>query len=229
MVSTGLDWVGFTAQGCSPVEDAASSQRFRHLRVLIANERRDRLELTAQVVTALGHEVIAREVEVKEVAAVTAREQPDVALVGLGISSKHALDLIGEIVHESSCPVIALLNELDPAYVGDAARRGVFAYIVETTPEQLQSALEITLRRFTEYHDLQGSMQRKAHIEQAKGILMARNMISGDEAFTLLRVQSQHSGRKLADVARSVVESYLLLAPLPTQTPPTSGWVWRET
>jgi hypothetical protein len=32
-----------------------------HLRVLIANERRDRLELLARVVDGLGHEVIARE------------------------------------------------------------------------------------------------------------------------------------------------------------------------
>ena len=44
-----------------------------HLRVLIANEKRERLELLAQVVTGLGHDVIAREIDVKEVGAVTAR------------------------------------------------------------------------------------------------------------------------------------------------------------
>jgi hypothetical protein len=42
-------------------------REIRHLRVLIANERRDRLELLAQVVAGLGHEVIAREIYVKEV------------------------------------------------------------------------------------------------------------------------------------------------------------------
>src|SRR6266540_7519900 len=111
------------------IEDAP-----RHLRVLIANERRDRLELLAQVVVGLGHEVIAREIDVKEVGAVTARELPDVALVGLGLHSDHALDLITEIVREASCPVIALLSAKDPAYVRQAAKRGVFAYIVESTP-----------------------------------------------------------------------------------------------
>jgi hypothetical protein len=39
------------------------------------------------VVNGLGHEVIAREIHVDEVGAVTARERPDVALVGLGESS----------------------------------------------------------------------------------------------------------------------------------------------
>ena len=66
--------------------------------MLIANERRDHLELLAQLVIGLGHDVIAREIYVKEVGPATTRESPDVSLVGLGTSSEHALDLISEIV-----------------------------------------------------------------------------------------------------------------------------------
>jgi AmiR/NasT family two-component response regulator len=192
---------------------ASAEAEPQHLRVLIANERRDRLELLAQVVTGLGHEVVAREVDVKEVGPVTAKEQPDVALVGLGLSSEHALDLIGEIVREAACPVIALLVEPDPAYVHEAAKRGVFAYIIDSTPEELQSAIDITLQRFTEYQSLQGAFGRRAVIEQAKGILMARHSINADHAFEMLRDHSQHNGRKLSDVAAAVVESHLLLLP----------------
>jgi AmiR/NasT family two-component response regulator len=183
------------------------------LRVLIANERRDRLELLAQVVAGLGHEVIAREIDVREVGSVTAREHPDVALVGLGLSSEHALELISEIVHESSCPVIALLSARDPAYIHEAAKRGVFAYIVDASPEELQSAIDITLQRFAEYHNLQGAFGRRAVIEQAKGILMARHAIDQGRAFEMLRSHSQHNGRKVADVAEAIVESHLLLLP----------------
>jgi hypothetical protein len=63
-----------------------SYRETEHLRVLIANERRDRLALVAPIFAALWHEVIAREIEVSDVGAVTARERPDVALVGLGES-----------------------------------------------------------------------------------------------------------------------------------------------
>jgi len=195
-----------------------SEKKTEHLRILIANERRDRLELLAQVVTRLGHEVIAREVDVKEVGAVTAQEQPDVALVGLGLSSEHALELISEIVHEASCPVIALLSANDPTYVHEAAKRGVFAYIIDTTPEELQSAIDVTLQRFTEYHNLQGAFGRRAVIEQAKGILMARHATSADKAFEMLREHSQHNGHKLADVATAVVDSHQLLLPAIEQT-----------
>ena len=40
-----------------------------NLRVLIANERKDRLALVAPIVVALGHEVIAREIDVDDVGA----------------------------------------------------------------------------------------------------------------------------------------------------------------
>jgi AmiR/NasT family two-component response regulator len=184
-----------------------------HLRVLIANEKRDRLELLAQVVSGLGHEVIAREIYVKEVGAVTERERPDVALVGLGLSSEHALDLITEIVRESSCPVIALLSAKDPEYVHKAAKRGVFAYIVDGDAQELQSAIDITLQRFAEYQSLQGAFGRRALIEQAKGILMARHSVDADRAFDMLRDHSQHNGRKVVDVAQGIVDSHLLLPP----------------
>src|SRR6478736_6365387 len=192
-----------------------------HLRILIANERRDRLALLAEVVAGLGHEVIAREVEVKEVGAVTARERPDVALVGLGLSSDHALELIAEIVHEAACPVIALLSARDPSYIHEAARRGIFAYIVDADAEELQSAIDITLQRFAEYQGLQGAFGRRAVIEQAKGILMARHAIDQERAFEMLRTHSQHNGRKLVNVAEAIVESHLLLPP--SATPSVDG------
>jgi AmiR/NasT family two-component response regulator len=189
----------------------------QHLRVLIANEKRDRLELLARVVIGLGHDVIAREIYVKEVGSATARELPDVAIVGLGLSSEHALDLIGEIVREASCPVIALLHANDPSYIHEAAKRGVFAYIIDGSPDELQGAIDITLQRFSEYQSLQGAFGRRAMIEQAKGILMARNSITADKAFELLRDHSQANGRKLVDVAEALVESHILLAIPPPQ------------
>jgi DNA-binding NarL/FixJ family response regulator len=74
--------------------------------------------------------VIAREISVKDVGPATARDHPDVALVGLGSSSDHALELISEIVRDASWAVIALLTAQNPEYVNEDATGGVFAYIV---------------------------------------------------------------------------------------------------
>jgi AmiR/NasT family two-component response regulator len=149
--------------------------RMQHLRVLIANQRADRLEILARVVNGLGHEVIAREIHVDEVGAVTARERPDVALVGLGESSEHALELISEIVRGAYCPVIALLESYDSEWIDHAAQRGVYAYIVDTRPEELQSAIDITLRRFAEFQNVNGAFElRKAELLRDAELSLAR-------------------------------------------------------
>jgi AmiR/NasT family two-component response regulator len=188
-----------------------------HLRVLIANERKDRLALVAPIVVALGHEVIAREIEVRDVGAVTARERPDVALVGLGASSEHALDLIDKIVREAACPVIALLHAPDAGFVREASKRGVFAHISDADVEDWQSSIDIVLRRFAEYQDLQGAFGRRATIERAKGILMERHSIDEGAAFEMMRERSRIDNRKLIDLATAVVDGHRLLPKSPTE------------
>ncbi len=188
-----------------------SFRETEHLRVLIANERKDRLALVAPIVVGLGHDVIAREIDVADVGAVTARERPDVALVGLGDSSAHALELIDQIVREASCPVIVLLHARDPQFIKEASKRGVFAHISDADVEDWQSSIDIVLRRFAEYHDLQGAFGRRALIERAKGILMERHAIDDESAFELLRERSRIDNRKLIDLATAVVDGHRLL------------------
>ena len=168
---------------------------------MIANERKDRLAQVAATVIALGHEVIAREINVEDIGSVTAWERPDVALVGLGESSEHALGLIDMIVHEAACPVIVLLYAPDPTFLKEAAKRGVFAHISDDDVEDWPGSIEIVLRRFAEYHDLQGAFARRAVIERAKGILMERHSIDADAAFEKLRERSRIDNRKLIDLA----------------------------
>jgi len=171
------------------------------------------------IVVALGHEVIAREIEVDEVGAVTVQERPDVALVGLGASSEHALDLIDQIVREAACPVIALLHAPDPAFVKEASKRGVFAHISDADIEDWQSSIDIVLRRFAEYHELEGAFGRRALTERAKGILMERHSVDEARAFEMLRERSRIDNRKLIDLAAAVVDGHRLLPKHPDPAP----------
>ena len=90
-------------------------------------------------------------------------------------SAEHALDLITEIVRGAFCPVIALLRGYDAKWIDEAAQRGVYAYIVDTRPEELQSAIEIALRRFGEVQALQGAFARRtADIAREAALTIAR-------------------------------------------------------
>jgi AmiR/NasT family two-component response regulator len=123
--------------------------------------------------------------------------------------------MIDKIVQEAACPVILLIHTPDPAFVKEASKRGIFAYITDTEVDDWQSAIDIVLRRFTEYHDLEGAFGRRAVTERAKGILMERHSIDDAEAFEMLRDQSRRSNTKLADIAAAVVDGHRLLPKQP--------------
>jgi two-component system, response regulator / RNA-binding antiterminator len=112
-----------------------------------------------------------------------------------------------------------MLDAKNAEFANEAAKRGVFAYLVDGDPTELQAALDIVLRRFAEFHNLEGAFGRRATIERAKGILMAIHGIDEQQAFELLRNHSQTDGRKLVDVAEAVAQTHRLLNPRPADRP----------
>jgi AmiR/NasT family two-component response regulator len=175
-----------------------------HLRVLIADESEDRLARVATMVVELGHIVIARELDVSEIAAVTARERPDVALVAVGDSSDHALELIERIVREAACPVIAVLHAPDPEFAKKASRLGAFAFVSDADNDDWQSAIDTVLRRFAEYHDLHGTFGPRALIERAKGVLMERHGVDEDAAGEMLDKHARSHSRTVLEAASAL-------------------------
>lgn len=180
---------------------------------MIAHERAERLAQVTQVVTRLGHEVIERTIGIIDVREATIEARPDVAIVIVGRDSEpQALRSIDTIVKEAACPVIAILDVQDPAFIKEAAERGIFAYIADgDDPEELQSSIDIVLRRFAEYHDLEGAFGRRAVTERAKGILMERHGIEERAAFDMLRDHARRNNRKMVDVAEDIVSTHRLL------------------
>jgi AmiR/NasT family two-component response regulator len=206
---------GLPGQPLEPLIDG------RQLSVLLAGEDERLLGLLAGPLEALGHVVVDQTTDVHGIGELSRRDI-DVALVAIGAASPHALDMITEIVHAAACPVIAVLQAHDDSrIVAEAAKRGVFAYItVDGDTGELEHALDITLRRFTEFTNLQGAFGRRATIEQAKGILMARNRVDAETAYAMLKSHSQRSGLKLIQVAQAVTDTYLLLPAEPERRQP---------
>lgn len=187
------------------------------LRILIADGNYERIKEIADAVTNLGHDAILRATHLGALGELTSSERPDVAIAVVGDSSDTSLELIGKMVKEASSPVIVVLDVEDPAFVKEAAKRGVFAYLVHEDGEGLQSSFDIVLRRFAEYNNLESAFARRAVTERAKGILMERHGIYEDEAFSMLRAEARRSGRKVITVAEAVVTSRQLLPKQPAE------------
>lgn len=99
----------------------------------------------------------------------------------------------------------------------EAARRGIFAYITDGDPQEWQNSIEIVLRRFAEFRDLEGAFKRRAITERAKGILMERHGIDEKAAFERMRDHARAGNRRVVDVAQAVVDGHALLPARSTQ------------
>lgn len=188
------------------------------LAVLVADEEQAALDRVCSQLRSLGHEVTGRTVTLGETADEVACEQPDLAVVAVHASDEHALGLISEITEVAGRPVVALLREVDPAFVRAAAERGIFAYAHTGDTAGLQCAIEVALRRFHEARRLleqvdrlETALERRALIERAKGILMERHDIDDARAFSLLRGQARRRSRSVMELARSVLDGHPLL------------------
>jgi response regulator NasT len=189
-----------------------------NLRVLIADENESALHNLHDVLAGLGHEVSPYAVSVREAVELIATEDPQIAIVVVHSDDEHALALIGEAVEFASGPVIAQVPDADVDFLSRAAERGISAYVESLDPESVQGAIEIAIRRYREsrrLHEkvdqLEGALDRRAVIERAKGILMERHSIGEREAFELLRDHSRGTGRRVVEVAQSVLDGHALL------------------
>jgi AmiR/NasT family two-component response regulator len=198
---------------------ATTGDAHRGLSILLADEDERALRVTAALVRRLGHVPIETAVDARAAADTIARDDPDLSIVALDRDDGPSLDLIEEIAAFARGPVIGLLEGDDPGFVAEAAQRGIFAYAREETPESIQAAIEVAMRRFAEQRALleqverlEGALERRALIERAKGILMERHGIDDRAAFARVRDHARRHNRTVVDVSAAVTEGHGLLA-----------------
>jgi two-component system nitrate/nitrite response regulator NarL len=138
-----------------------SSEATRPVRILLLGERSGHPAAVLQAATDLGHAVVRKASDRAALAAITHGETFDVAIVVVGDDRERALDLIGELAPKANCPVIALLEAEDPAFLHRAARVGVFAYLtgVDVVGDRFASTIDIARQRYSEYRGRSGELR----------------------------------------------------------------------
>jgi response regulator NasT len=123
----------------------------------------------------------------------------------------------------ASGPVLVSVREAEsPLTIARAADLGIAGYVDSWAPHDVQAAIEVALRRWREEQRLQEkveqletALERRAVIERAKGILMERHGADERGAFEMLRDHARASGRRVVDVAQSVLDGHALLPKRP--------------
>jgi response regulator NasT len=188
------------------------------LRILAADEDREALATTVDLLTGLGHEVTSLAVRLREAAERIAADDPDVTVVVLHDDPQHALEMIEEIAAYASGPVIALVPEFDAGFASAAAERGIDALAGPADADGVQAAIEVAMHRHAERRaleqqvdQLETALQRRGTIERAKGILMERHAVGEREAFDRLRGHARSTSASVVSVAQAVSDGHALL------------------
>jgi response regulator NasT len=183
------------------------------LRILVAeDETIIRLDLRSLLEKA-GFEVCAEARDGLEAVELARSELPDLAVLDVKMPRLDGIEAARRILEERPIPVVMLTAYGQEELVARAVEAGVFGYLVKPFRESdLLPAIRTARARHEELAALREEAESLAEalaarkvIERAKGLLMAKEGLSEDDAFARLRKASQVSGRPLRVIAEAVV------------------------
>ena len=183
------------------------------MRILVAeDETIIRLDLT-DLLERAGFEVVAEARDGEEAVALARSARPDLALLDVKMPRLDGIEAARRILDERPIPIVMLTAYGQQELVARAAEAGVFGYLVKPFREQdLLPAIHTARARHAELQalreeaeSLQEALAARKVIERAKGLLMEKEGLTEDEAFSRLRRASQASQRPLKVIAEAVV------------------------
>ena len=183
------------------------------MRILIAeDETIIRMDLRA-LLEAAGFDVCAEARDGAEAVELARAELPDLAVLDVKMPRLDGIEAARRILDERPIPIVMVTAYAERELVSRAVEAGVFGYLVKPFREtDLLPAIETARARHEELaalreeaESLADALAARKAIERAKGILMAKEGLTEQEAFARLRKASQVSGRPLKIVAEAVV------------------------
>jgi response regulator NasT len=186
------------------------------MRILIAeDETIIRLDLR-DLLERAGHEIVAEARDGEEAVALATEHEPDLAVMDVKMPRLDGIEAAKQILETRPIPIVMLTAYGQDELVGRAIEAGVFGYLVKPFREQdLVPAISTARARHEELvaareeaESLADALAARKAIERAKGLLMAKEGLTEQDAFARLRKASQASSRPLRVIAEAVIATF---------------------
>ncbi|MEX0816084.1 MAG: response regulator [Gaiellales bacterium] len=186
------------------------------LRILVAeDETIIRLDLKS-ILERAGFDVCAEARDGVEAVELAASEQPDLAILDVKMPRLDGIEAARRILADRPIPIVVLTAYGQDELVARAVEAGVFGYLVKPFREEdLLPAIAAARARHAELEALRDEAESLAEalasrkvVERAKGLLMEREGLTEQEAFSRLRRASQVSGRPMKVVAEALIATF---------------------
>lgn len=150
-----------------------------------------------------------------------AQLRPDLIIVDAESDARDALEHVVMATRDARRPIVLFTNDHDSGNARAAVAAGVTAYIVAgLQSERIRPILDVALARFQheqalrqeladarqEIHQLSASAQERRVIDRAKALLMERQQLSENDAYTRLRKAAMDKNLKIVEVAQRMLD-----------------------
>lgn len=182
--------------------------------LLLVDDDRLILATLANGLRDAGYEVTTAESVDDAEALLTSSLRPDLAIIDVRMPGRDGLELAERLRSLDHIPFLMLSAYSDALTVERASGFGALGYLVKPLDVvQIRPAVEAALQRARELDELrqaraqlQKALDGDRDINVATGITMMQYRLARPAAFELLRSSSRSQRRKLADLAREVIQ-----------------------
>lgn len=144
---------------------------------------------------------------------------PDIIVIDLENPNRDTLEHMFQLSKAAKRPVAMFVDTSDEISIERAIEAGVSAYVVDGLKrERIKPILDTAVSRFRAFDKLrrdlehaQGELAERKTIDRAKGILMRTRGMDEAAAYALLRKTAMDQGRRIAEIAESLVVAAGLL------------------
>lgn len=190
------------------------------LRVLLAAERQQYASPMEQALLGASHKVASVITPGEDLPIAVQRLQPDAVVIEVEAPPRELLRGLRRVYEQRPLPIVVFADRSPDEDIRMAIKSGVSAYVVDgLRPERVAPVLEAAVARFLEFQTLRSErdqavakLTERRVIERAKGILMRRRDLPEDEAYDVLRKMAMNRGRRMFEVAESIITAEEALA-----------------
>ncbi len=184
--------------------------------IVIAEDNKAERFILKGLVEMSGFKVVAECGNGEEAVSACKDNAPDLVIMDVNMPKMDGIEASAKI--SGVCPIVLITASEDPAVISKAMEVGAMSYLVKPVRhEELLPAIEFAILRFKEHKalmelkkenvSLKDALKARKLIDRAKGLLMEKEHLSEDEAFSRLRRLSMNKRRPMGDIAELIIDA----------------------
>lgn len=185
-------------------------------RIAIADDEADRRGFLEEVLSRLGHQVVAAADSGGRLLEQCSAARPDLVVTDIKMPDVDGMEAAAALNRVKAVPVILVTVHPDVDFLARAGEGCFMAYLTKPIkPIDLQAAIALAMMRLAQLQklaqeaaSLPQAREDRTVVEGAKRVLMTRSRVDEQEAFLRLRKLAGAQNRKVMHMAGAVVAAH---------------------